>query len=226
MLAFPTVKSSLSGGLSDLEPALAALPLFPLPTVLLPGALMPLHVFEPRYRAMLRDVLDGHRALAVVLVGEPGPVDAHGDPPIASVAGVGDVVDYTELAGGRYDILVRGRARVRLAELPFVAPYRRARAEVLADSGTASPADVAALVAMASSFAAVVRQREPGFELGLPKDPRPGELADLCAARLVLDVRDRQGILEALDVGARVRRATEVVGMQRALLSPARRDLN
>lgn len=215
-----------SGGLSELEPALGALPLFPLPTVLLPGALMPLHVFEPRYRAMLRDVIEGHRVLSVVLVTDPQAVDAHGHPRLAGVAGVGVVVDYAELAGGRYDILVRGRARVRLEELPFVPPYRRARGEVLASQGEASRADAASLAAAATAFAAVVRQREPGFELGLPRDVRPGELADLCAARLVVDVRDRQEILETLDVGARVRRATEVLVLQRALLAPGRGDLN
>jgi ATP-dependent Lon protease len=215
---------SARGGLGDLAPALEELPLFPLPTVLLPGALMPLHVFEPRYRAMLRDVLAGHRVLSVVLVLEgSGP---SGLPPLAAVAGVGDVVDYAELAGGRYDILVRGRARVRLDERPFVPPYRRARAAVLASSGEASAADVAALASAATAFATVVRQRDPAFELGLPREARPGELADLCASRLLLDVRDRQAVLEELDVGARVRRVAEALTLQRALLAPDRRDVN
>ena len=52
--------SPTSSGLRDLLPALDALPLFPLSTVLFPGALLPLHIFEPRYRTMIRDVLDGH----------------------------------------------------------------------------------------------------------------------------------------------------------------------
>lgn len=220
------MRSPAPGGLSDLDPALGALPLFPLPTVLLPGALMPLHVFEPRYRAMIRDVLDGPRVLSVVYVDDPRAVDEHGHPRLAAIAGVGDVVDYAELAGGRYDILVRGRARVRLAELPFVPPYRRARAEVIPSRGEASPGDAASLAAAATAFASIVRQREPGFELGLPKDVRPGELADLCASRLVIDVRDRQELLETIDVGARVRRAAEILVLQRALLASGPRDVN
>ncbi len=218
--------SSASSGLRDIAPALDALPLFPLPTVLMPGALLPLHVFEPRYCAMLRDVLEGHRVLSVVLVSEDGAKDAIGHPRLAPVAGVGVVVDYAELAGGRYEVLIRGRARVRLEELPFVAPYRRARARVLASHGEASPVDAAALVAAAAAFAAIVRQREPSFDPGLPKHAAPGELADLCAARLVLDVRDRQQLLETLDVGARVRRAAESLLLQRALLAPDRGALN
>src|SRR5262249_36038830 len=76
------VDTPASGGLRDLAPALPALPLFPLPTVLFPGALLPLHIFEPRYRAMVREVLDGHRVLAVVFVTDAGQLDAHGHPAI------------------------------------------------------------------------------------------------------------------------------------------------
>ena len=102
----------------DLAPALTALPLFPLPqTVLFPGALLPLHVFEPRYRALVRDVLKTHRSLSVVLITDPGQIDEHGHPAIAPVAGVGIIIDHAELPGGRYNILLRGRARVALAEL-------------------------------------------------------------------------------------------------------------
>src|SRR5262249_22145375 len=116
------------GAFRDVAPALDALPLFPLPTVLFPGAVLPLHVFEPRYRKMVRDVLDSHHVLAVVLITDPSELDAHGHPAIAGVATAGTVIDYTELPGGRYNILLRGRVRVKLAELPFVPPYRRAAA--------------------------------------------------------------------------------------------------
>src|SRR3954462_2326372 len=108
----------MSSGLRDLGPALSALPLFPLPTVLFPGAMLPLHIFEPRYRAMIRDALDTHRALAVVLITDPNTLDEHGHPVIAEIAGAGVIVDHAELPSGRFNILVRGRARVRLEELP------------------------------------------------------------------------------------------------------------
>jgi ATP-dependent Lon protease len=218
-----------SGKLRDLAPALSALPLFPLPTVLFPGALLPLHIFEPRYRAMIRDVLESHRALAVVLVTDPKSVDRHGHPAIASIAGAGVIVDHSELPSGRYNILVRGRARVRLEELPFVEPYayRRARASVLTPPPTDVPrSDLTALVSAATAFTARVRERDPSFEFSLPRDAPAALIADLCAHHLVLDSRERQKILETLDPVPRIRRVAEALAVQRLTLSNDPRDIN
>jgi ATP-dependent Lon protease len=216
-----------AGDLRDLVAALDALPLFPLPTLLFPGALLPLHVFEPRYRAMVRDALEGSRALAVVFITGLHGIDENGRPPIADIATVGDILDHVELPSGRFNMLVRGRARVRLEELPLGGkPYRRARATILASSGEATSQDVAALFATANAFAARVRQREPKFEFPVAKDAAPGALADLCAHHLVLDARERQAILETLDIGARVRRATEALALQRLALGGDPREVN
>jgi Lon protease-like protein len=220
--------SPVSAGFRDLAPALAALPLFPLPTLLFPGAVLPLHIFEPRYRVMVRDILDTHRALAVVLVTSADEVDEHGHPRIAKVAGAGIIIDHLELPSGRFNILVRGRARVSLEELPFKGgPYRTARATVLqAPPGEASPNDLAALVSAAGAFAARVREREPRFEFAVPKDAPAGAVADLCAHHLVLDAKERQAILETLDVAARVRRVAEALALQRLALSNDPRQMN
>jgi Lon protease-like protein len=222
------VSSPVSGGLRDLAPALPALPLFPLPTVLFPGALLPLHIFEPRYRAMIRDVLDTHRVLAVVFVTDASAIDDHGHPRIAAIAGVGEIVDHVELPSGRFNVLVRGRARVHLEELPFgEKPYRRAHATVIAPPpGEVEPSDLAALVSAATAFTARVRERDPSFELSLPKDAPAGAVADLCAHHLVLDARERQSALETLAVGPRVRRVTEALALQRLALSNDPREMN
>lgn len=195
--------------------------------MLFPGAVLPLHVFEPRYRAMIRDAIETHSALAVVLVNDPKDVDERGHPALAAVAGAGVIVDHAELPGGRYDILVRGRARVRLTELPFVPPYRRASAEVLASEPVDVPtSEVSALVSSARSFAAIVRERDRRFDFRFPKDGTPGLLADLCAQHLVLDARERQAILETLDPAERVRRVTKVLSLQRLALAPEGRTFN
>ena len=208
--------------LPDITSALGALPLFPLPqTVLFPEAILPLHIFEPRYRAMVRDALATHRTLAVALITDANEVDAHGHPKIAEVAGVGVIIDHTELPGGRYNIILKGRARVRFdAELPFVKPYRRARASLLTpQEGHVSQSDLAALVSSATAFASIVRARDKSFELRLPRDAAPATLADLCAHQLVLDARERQATLEVLDVPTRVRRVAEILAVQRLTLS-------
>ena len=205
---------------AELEAALHALPLFPLPQVVLfPGALMPLHVFEPRYRQLVRDVLATHATFSVVQIPDEAQVDAHGHPAIARIASVGTIVDHVELPSGRFNILVRGRARVSLDELPFVSPYRRARAEILPSTHeNVPPADIAALISAATSFATMVRERDADFELRLPREGDAGALADLCAAQLLLDGRDRQKALELLDVCERVRFVTENVALQRLAL--------
>ena len=222
--------SPTSSGLRDLAPALDALPLFPLSTVLFPGALLPLHIFEPRYRAMIREVLDTHGALAVVLVTDPHQVDEQGHPEIAKVAGAGIIIDHVELPSGRFNVLVRGRARVSLDELPFPGkPYRRARATVIDPSPNeraVAPTDLSALISAATAFATRVRERDPAFELHLPKDAPAGVVADLCAHHLVLDARERQSALETLDVGARVRRVTEALALQRLALNSDPREIN
>jgi ATP-dependent Lon protease len=212
----------------DLAAALPRLPLFPLPqAVLLPGALLPLHVFEPRYRALVRDVLETHRILSVVMIAGAASVDAHGHPAIVAIAGAGEIIDHVDLPGGRYNILLRGRARVRLAELPFSPPYRTAAASVLEDEpGELAPGAHTALLAMATSFVALVRERDKSFDFRLPRDASPSLSADLCAHHLLLDPRERQALLETLDVGARVRRATEALAMQRLALASEGREMN
>jgi ATP-dependent Lon protease len=218
-----------SGGAArDIAPALSALPLFPLPqTVLFPGALLPLHVFEPRYRTMVRDALDTHRALAVVLITDSKALDKHGHPAIARVAGAGLIVDHAELPGGRFNILVRGRARVELEELPFVPPYRLAAATILpSEAKEIASSDVSALLSAAAAFVAVVRERDKTFDFRFPKDAQGGALADLCAHHLVLDARERQTLLEMPDPEARVRRVTEALAVQRLTLAPDRGDVN
>lgn len=195
------------------------LAVFPLPgAVLFPGTLMPLHIFEPRYRHMTADVLAGNHQLSVALIQEGPPVDEHGHPPFAGVAGVGEIIDHRELPDGRYNILVLGRARAELDELPFEAPYRRARAELLDDRGSAPSSEVATLAYAASRFAARVRKEQAGFEIELPSVHEPGLLADTCAHYLVIEAADRQRVLEALDIAERVRLCTEALAVQEALL--------
>src|SRR5438309_1261471 len=91
-----------ASSIKDLAPALDALPIFPLPqTVLFPGALLPLHVFEPRYRVMVKDCLLTHKAMAVALIGATSERDGNRHPRIEAVAGIGVIVDHVQLADGR-----------------------------------------------------------------------------------------------------------------------------
>ena len=180
---------------------------------------MPLHVFEARYRTMISDAIASHRAIAVAHVPDPS-ADMQGDPPIADIAGVGTIVEHMLLPGGRYNVLLRGRARVRLQELHFEAPYRRALATLLSNDDDAAAISVAAMHSAALAFAAFVRQRDASFEVKLPKDAASGELADTYAQQLIVSPRDRQVVLEAISCARRVERVTEILTVQRATLAP------
>jgi ATP-dependent Lon protease len=108
---------------------------------------------------------------------------------------------------------------LRLEELPFVPPYRRARGTILADtSSSVSTADRTALIAAATAFAAEVHKRDPNFSLRLPPSLEAGAIADLCAHHLVVNAAARQRILEELDAAERVRLVIDELAIQHGAL--------
>jgi Lon protease-like protein len=202
-----------------LGPALHSLPVFPLPgVVLFPRAILPLHIFEPRYRQLLADIMAGHRCMAIAFTLEGGDTSR-----IAPVAGAGIVVRYEPMSDGRANILLHGRARVLLEELPFEPPYRRARARILREVGGAVvDAQRAALLAAATAFVVEARRNDVSVDFELPEGADASASADLCAHHLLLDVHARQRVLEELDVGARVLLVTGELAAQTARLARGR----
>src|SRR5689334_18225723 len=115
-----------------LSRALHRMPMFPLPNVvLLPNTFLPLHIFEPRYRKLTKDALAGDKLLLMAF--QLGPEHEYdGPPPVAPVAGVGEIVLAQNLPDGRYNLVLRGRARVRIErELTSDQPYRLVEATEL-----------------------------------------------------------------------------------------------
>lgn len=198
-----------------LAEALADLPVFPLPSVVLfPGGRLALHIFEPRYRAMLEHCLSTHRCMAVTRVADGADV-SEDLPRIERIAGVGLIVEHEPLPDGRSNIVLEGVARVRLDEHPFVAPFRRALAHVLEDlPAIPDPREVASLVQIASTFVAHVRIRHPNSGLRMPDGVSADRIADVLAQDLVLDPQERQLLLETLDPRVRVRRLLATIAGQ------------
>src|SRR3954452_555951 len=90
--------------------ALERLPMFPLPNVvLLPNTFLPLHIFEPRYRKMTRDMLEGNRLVAMAFQLAAADLVLGNDPAVAPIAGVGEVVMAQDLPDGRFNLVLRGR---------------------------------------------------------------------------------------------------------------------
>jgi Lon protease-like protein len=106
---------------------MALVPIFPLPNVVLfPGVPLPLHIFEPRYRAMVADALDADRRIGMALLQPGWESDYDGRPPIFSVACTGVIVNAARLDDGRYHLVLHGLERVRVVAEDHARPYRRA----------------------------------------------------------------------------------------------------
>jgi uncharacterized protein len=185
-------------------------PIFPLPDVtFFPNTLLPLHVFEARYRAMVMDALARDRRLAVVKL-VPGFEAAYaGKPAVHPVAGAGEIVSWERLATGRYNILVKGEWRIRIeGERPSDTLYRIVSAQKLEDVGPTT--DVAAALARIRGACGRLLQaldRPPDLlDTALADGQAPGVIADRIAAAVVPDPALRQELLETLDVTRRLER--------------------
>jgi len=190
---------------------------FPLPRVVFfPGTPLPLHIFEPRYRTMLRDCLaSGRHAMAITLLKPGYETDYEGRPPIHELCTIGRIEKHEELPDGRFNVLLRGLCRVKLDELPAGDyPYRRARADIIDGRRNLERVTrdaVTTLVSTASLVAASVRKQHPDFTLGIEPDDPPYQIADTLADRLLADADARQDLLETLDVPERIRKLTGYV---------------
>lgn len=108
-----------------------SLPLFPLPLVLFPGTVLPLHIFEPRYRQLLADCLEGDRRFGIARIGEG---IAEVELPAGTVGCVAEIMSTQALPDGRSNIMVRGAERFALVSLVSSPhPYHVCRAELVED---------------------------------------------------------------------------------------------
>jgi ATP-dependent Lon protease len=202
-----------------LAAALGRLPLFPLPNVVLfPHAPLRLHIFEDRYRAMTRDILDGERFLAMGLITE-GATAADERPPVEAIAGVGEIVMAHELPDGRFNLVVRGYARVHIdEELSSDRPYRLVSASVvpdlpITDRNELRDAEQSLRVLIGQLADAIPEGGEPLRQIVAGLET-PASLANVAAAELIADVGIRQELLETRDVARRLERVTaEIVAM-------------
>jgi Lon protease-like protein len=195
-----------------LRKALAALKVFPLHGVaVLPGTPAPFHIFEPRYRALIADALEGDRILAVP--GLFGPSDAHAmRPPLRAICGAGIIEEVERNEDGRFDIVIRGIARVRLIdELPTGKQYREFRAELVDDvlpaagvAGVSSELDALRRLVYDLSTRLPVESGAAQLAEAVAQMKDPSAIADLVAAAAVSEPEPRQKVLEEPDVARRL----------------------
>jgi Lon protease-like protein len=199
----------------------ARIPLFPLAgAILFPRAQLPLHIFEPRYRDMVRDALGGP--------GRIGMIQPNGDgdpPPLFQTGCVGEIVGAEELDDGRYNIVLQGSARFRLiAERDLGTAYRQADVD-LAAFDDEEPEPLAAI-----QRAEVEREaRRFGDALGLAVDwSAVGQLDDEMLVNAIAQVAPfdngaKQALLEEATLAGRADLVVQLMQFQR--LAPGGADV-
>jgi uncharacterized protein len=197
-----------------LEPQhLARLPLFPLPgVVFLPHTLLPLYVFEPRYRKMITWCLAHDWPLAVPLL--PHGVDPTGDPLTVPITGVGDIAHHEELQGGRFQILLRGLGRARIVEdSDKEGLIRMARLEPIHDEPIQDMmraiGQVTAMRALIRSLSRVHPQASEALDSVLADADDPAVMVDCVGSVLYREPVSRQTFLEEPSVDARLDRVVD-----------------
>jgi Lon protease-like protein len=214
-----------------------ALPLFPLGTVLFPGLVLPLHVFEPRYRALVRDltaVPEGQtREFGVIAIRRGWEVGSPDEDPLTAGASLSlyeigctaEVRQVTELENGQFDLVTVGRRRFRLLRVDKEsAPYLTGEVEWLPDSpATANDhaEDLAAgVLAAFQRYLQLMRRDGDGAGEQLPGDPTV--LSHLVAATASLTLEDRQRLLAEPDTVSRLRAERQLLRREAALLRRVR----
>jgi Lon protease-like protein len=209
--------------------ALRRMPLFPLEDVVLfPHSMIPLHIFEARYRKMVRDVLGSNRLVAISLQLEKERLEDGNVPRVAHVASVGELVLAQELPDGRFNLVVRGRARIGIdEELSSDEPYRLIAAHEIPDDPTDESPDIdeadTTLRALVTGLAESIPDGGELLKHVAAAQETPAALANVVAASLVADAKARQHLLETTDVFQRLERlSNEVVALIDRVGKPGR----
>src|SRR5262245_40073787 len=173
------------------------LPLFPLPNVVLfPNVYLPLHIFEPRYCAMVADALDGDRMIGMVLLRPGWQTHYEGRPPVYPIGCSGVITHVDKLEEGKYNIVLRGLERFRIIEEDHSRSYRRATVESLIESNLSSE-DRDSIRTYRSKLEALL---SPAVEKS-GVDPRTTAMSDedlvnALAQYLALEPLEKQALLE------------------------------
>jgi Lon protease-like protein len=193
----------------------SAIPLFPLPNVVLfPRAVLPLHIFEDRYKTMTADALDGNHLIAMALLKPGWEKDYYQAPPIESVVCVGEILSWEKLPEGKYNFLLQGKARARIKSESREKGYRVGALRPLEE-----PPVMEIDLEQERSRLIDVFSAAPFGGLSIARQfrellngPIPTEaIADLAAFNLLNDIPMKQQLLEDVDIRHRIGRIVEAL---------------
>ena len=191
------------------------IPIFPLPDVVLfPNVSQPLHIFEPRYRAMVADALQGDRIIGMVLL-QPGyEANYEGRPPVYPIGCAGVITNVERLPDGRFNIVLRGLVKFRVTGEDRSRPYRLAHVDAIPE--LPDDEEKVALSKQRQRLEAVVTAflEGSGSEPRFPPEIPDGDLVNALAQYLELDPIERQVLLERRGVLSRSRALIDLLEMK------------
>ena len=203
------------------SPDIQELAIFPLPNVVVfPHTMLPLHIFEPRYRQMVADALEGNRQIGMALL-QPGWESRQDESPeVFDTGGMGLITQYEHLEEGRYNILLSGRHRYRIMEFIRETPYRVARVRLLDEVKPSSQEMNKISTELVRGFRELT---EAKTQLGLEPDvieklDFPTLINSLCSS-MNFSVYNQQQLLEMNSLKVR---ATSLLGLLRRQISRQR----
>jgi Lon protease-like protein len=211
--------------LERVQAAAGRLKVFPLPSlVLFPGTAVPLHIFEPRYRAMVRDALATDNVIALAQVPPVAVAELEGDPPLHPMLSAGLISLHDELPDGRFNLMLTGVCRARLvAEHPKDKLYREVQAQMLPDAVASLDSELQLRRAVLELSARLPQKAAESF-VKVASRAKGGGLADVVAATLVNNVARRVELLDELDcerrLAAVLREVTAVIARMKAPPTP------
>jgi uncharacterized protein len=212
------------------EPSIGKLPeltvaLFPLPgLVFFPQAVLPLHIFEERYREMTADALAGSRLIAMALLKPGWQKDYYQSPAIEPVICVGRILNNEQLPDGKYNLLLQGELRAEIVQEIQKRPYRIAKVRALRqipateidlENHRRKLAEIIGSISAANTTLARHIRKIVQSPLGM------AEIADLLAFNFLEDIELKQSLLAEPDTAKRVARVvSEIESLLPGLLGP------
>ena len=183
---------------------------FSLPrAILFPGATLPLHVFEPRYRALVRDAMELDRVLAMALLRPGYEPDYNGNPEIYPIGCAGRITEAVPLQDGRFLISLTGLQRIEFLEMTCSAPYRSHRVRYLGELAPhpEAPAALHAMIRLVSARQQILASMDGAAGMApIPTDLPFAETVNRIALELDLEPAVKYRLLENGDLLARAER--------------------
>jgi Lon protease-like protein len=175
---------------------------------------LPLHIFEPRYREMVADALDGDRLIGMVLLRPGWERDYEGRPPIFPIGCSGLLTHNEKLPDGRYNIVLRGIERFRIVEEDHSRSYRRAAIEPLREQ-TLDTGDRAAILHQRAKLESMlVPSQSSSGDPRMPASMSDEDLVNALAQYLDLEPLEKQALLEKASLRTRAESLVELLEMK------------